>query len=141
MKGSWVWCLMPLSTIFQLYRGCQFYWENKPEYQEKTTDLPQVTAKHITMSGVRTHNFSGDWYWLHRLIFWKQWSIISNYVRLYLYYLLYVLNIVRLWYIINFLSCDVRYDFRINTTFGSSLPPVVCRRAHVIITLFVFACA
>ena len=24
--------------------------------------------------------------------------------------------------------CDVRYDFRIKTTFGSFLPPVVCRR-------------
>jgi hypothetical protein len=26
-----------------------------------------------------------------------------------------------------------------NTMFGSSLPPVVCRRAHVLFTLFVFA--
>jgi hypothetical protein len=25
--------------------------------------------------------------------------------------------------------------------FGSSLPPVVCRKAHVLITLFVFVCA
>ena len=34
----------------------------------------------------------------------------------------------------------VRYDFRIKPMFGLSLPPVVCRRAHVLFTLFVFAC-
>jgi hypothetical protein len=32
--------------------------------------------------------------------------------------------------------CDVRYDFRIKTMFSSSLPTVVCRRAHVLFTLF-----
>ena len=39
-----------------------------------------------------------------------------------------------------FPCCDVRYNFRIKTMFGSSLPPVVCRRADVLFTLFVFVC-
>ena len=33
---------------------------------------------------------------------------------------------------------NVRYDVRIKTMFGSSLPPVVCRRAHVLFTISAF---
>jgi hypothetical protein len=62
------WCLTPLSTIFQLYCGGQFYWWRKPEYPEKTTEI--VTSHWQTLShnvisrntspwtGVRTHNFT-----------------------------------------------------------------------------------
>ena len=68
------WCLTPLSTIFQLYRGDQLYWWGK---REKTTDkfypimLYQV---HFAMNRVRTHIFKDN---LRR--FWKNFLLSASF--------------------------------------------------------------
>jgi hypothetical protein len=41
---------MPLSTIFQLYRGSQFYWWRKLEYPETTTDVTNFLFESCLLS-------------------------------------------------------------------------------------------
>jgi hypothetical protein len=40
--GIRIWCLTPLSTIFQLHHGGQLYWF---KYLETTTDLPRIMCQ------------------------------------------------------------------------------------------------
>ena len=55
-------CLTLLSTIIQSYHGSQFYWWRKPEYPEKTTDLPQgIHWENVKIKKI--YHFGGGSFW------------------------------------------------------------------------------
>ena len=68
-----LWCLW-CSTIFQLYRGGQFYWwRNWSSWRKPLTFRKSLTKFHhkmfyqvnLAMRGILSHNFSGGRHWLH----------------------------------------------------------------------------
>jgi hypothetical protein len=68
-----IWCFTPLSTIFQLCHGCQFYWWRKRSTRRNhrsaashwQTLSHNVASSTPRLNGIRTHNVSGDRHWLH----------------------------------------------------------------------------
>jgi hypothetical protein len=69
MESGGLWCLTPLSIIFQLYRGDQFLLVAETGVPGENHRPAQVTDKlyhimlyrvHLAMGGIRNHNLSSD---------------------------------------------------------------------------------
>ena len=60
---------MPHSTIFQLYRGGQFYLVEETwvpvDNHRPIANYWQALSHNVLSNGVRIHNWSGDRQWLH----------------------------------------------------------------------------
>jgi hypothetical protein len=56
-RGLGLWCLTPLSTIFQLYHGGQVYWWRKVVYMEKTTEQEEEVLTNVKMNCIALNSF------------------------------------------------------------------------------------
>jgi hypothetical protein len=88
-----LWCLTPLSTIFPLHHGSQFYWWRKQEYAEKTTDLhllyyfPHILAEyntwinnlHIFILRIAPKKCGLQGYPAPKFVFGSSWWTINSY--------------------------------------------------------------
>jgi hypothetical protein len=78
--GLWRWT--PLSTIFQLYHGDQFYWWRKPEYSDKKQPTYcKLTDTLYNIMLYRYHNFSECCQWreaFNNIHTWHWYFITDN---------------------------------------------------------------